>query len=86
MTAGFDVAVYDADPDAPEAFTALCSLPPKMRAVIVLRYLEQYSEQETAAMLQCSVGTVKSASHKGLAKLRDRLGPRTNATTAGGRP
>lgn len=47
-------------------------LPPKMRAVLVLRYWEDQSEQSTAALLGCSAGTVKSQAARGLARmLRD---------------
>ncbi|GLY14978.1 DNA-directed RNA polymerase sigma-70 factor [Kineosporia sp. NBRC 101677] len=49
---------------------ALRSLPPLMRAAVVLRYLEDRSEGETAHLLGCSPGTVKSASSRGVAKLR----------------
>jgi RNA polymerase sigma-70 factor (sigma-E family) len=48
----------------------LGQLPPRQRAVIVLRYWEQRSETETAALLGCSEGTVKSAAARGLQHLR----------------
>ena len=44
-----------------------------MRAVLVLRYWEDLSEAETAAMLGCSVGTVKSQASRGLRKLQEVL-------------
>jgi RNA polymerase sigma-70 factor (sigma-E family) len=49
----------------------LAQLPPRQRAVLVLRYFEQLSEAETAETLGCSVGTVKSATARGLARLRE---------------
>ena len=49
----------------------LGQLPPRQRAVIVLRYWEQRSETETAALLGCSEGTVKSAAARGLQHLRE---------------
>ena len=45
--------------------------PARQRAVLVLRYFEQLSEAETAETLGCSVGTVKSATARGLARLRE---------------
>jgi RNA polymerase sigma factor (sigma-70 family) len=49
---------------------ALAGLPRGQRAVVVLRYFEDLSERETAEMLGCSVGTVKSQAARGIAALR----------------
>ena len=49
----------------------LRQLPPRQRAVIVARYWEQLSEAESAKVLGCSVGTVKSATARGLRRLRE---------------
>ena len=50
------------------------SLPPRQRAVIVLRYYEDLSEQEIADALGCSTGNVKSTAHHALKALRAGLG------------
>ena len=49
----------------------LLALPARQRAVLVLRYFDELSEAETAAAMQCSVGTVKSQASRGLARLRE---------------
>ena len=48
----------------------LLQLPPRQRAVLVLRYWEQLTEAETAAVLGWPEGTVKSAASRGLRRLR----------------
>ncbi|GAA2844982.1 SigE family RNA polymerase sigma factor [Streptosporangium fragile] len=49
---------------------ALAKLTPKQRAVIVLRFWEDLTETQTAEVLGCSVGTVKSQVHRALVRLR----------------
>lgn len=75
-------------PDANDGFAdreqmadALATLPPRMRAVLVLRYAEDLSEADSADLLGCSVSTVKSQTQRGLARLREHLG--TARLTAG---
>ena len=48
-------------------------LPPRQRAVIVLRYYEDLSEQQIADALGCSTGTVKSTASDALKTLRSRV-------------
>jgi RNA polymerase sigma-70 factor (sigma-E family) len=61
-TAGVDVR--------DELWQALGRLPRRQRAVIVLRYFEDLTEQQVATTLDVSVGTVKSQTSKALAQLR----------------
>jgi RNA polymerase sigma-70 factor (sigma-E family) len=49
----------------------LLQLPARQRAVLVLRYWEQLTDAETAAVLGCPEGTVKSALSRGLTRLRE---------------
>jgi len=53
---------------------ALASLPRRQREVVTLRFLDGYSEADTAQVLRVATGTVKKASHRALAALRERLG------------
>jgi RNA polymerase sigma-70 factor (sigma-E family) len=52
---------------------ALRALPTGQRAVVVLRHCEDLTERETAAVLGCSIGTVKSQNARAMAALRARL-------------
>jgi RNA polymerase sigma-70 factor (sigma-E family) len=52
---------------------ALLTLPPGKRAMLVLRYLEDLPEAQVADILGCSVGTVRSQTHKAIAQLRSVL-------------
>jgi RNA polymerase sigma-70 factor (sigma-E family) len=61
---------------------ALVTLPPKQRAVLVLRYLDDLPDGEIAAALDCSVTTVRSHASRGLARLRETAG--SLALTTGG--
>ena len=68
-----EVAVDDATSaydEREQLWRALQRLPRRQRAVIVLRYFDDLSEQETAAALGVAVGTVKSQASKALAALR----------------
>ena len=62
-----DVVVRDA------VVEALRALPPRQRAAVVLRYLDDLSVAEVARALNCSEGTVKSNASRGLEGLRAAL-------------
>jgi RNA polymerase sigma-70 factor (sigma-E family) len=71
-----DVAVEEeAAPSDTESavFHALAQLPPRMRAAVILRHLRDASVAEAANVLDCSEGTVKSQTARGLAQLRVAL-------------
>jgi RNA polymerase sigma-70 factor (sigma-E family) len=52
---------------------ALQALPQRQRAAVVLRYCADLPEAEVADLLGCSVGTVKTHTHRGLRALRENL-------------
>jgi RNA polymerase sigma-70 factor (sigma-E family) len=65
-----------ADADAVlDVRAALAAIPPRQRATLVLRFYCDLSVEQTAELLGCSAGTVKSQTAKGIAALRARLGP-----------
>jgi RNA polymerase sigma factor (sigma-70 family) len=75
-----DLTQFDAlaAPDGPESaeiredlMSALRALPPAQRATVALRYLCDQDERETARLLGCSVGAVKSQTSRGLVRLRE---------------
>jgi RNA polymerase sigma-70 factor (sigma-E family) len=53
---------------------ALSTLPPRGRAMVVLRYWEDLSVEAVAALMRCSEGTVKSQCSRALSRLRSELG------------
>jgi RNA polymerase sigma-70 factor (sigma-E family) len=53
---------------------ALAALPRRQREAVVLRYLGDQSEEQTATILGCSVGSVKTHASRGLARLREVIG------------
>jgi len=68
-----DLAAPAPDGSSVELKRAFDELPPRMRAVAVLRLYTGLSEQETANVLDCSVGTVKSQLHDARLRLATAL-------------
>jgi RNA polymerase sigma-70 factor (sigma-E family) len=65
-----EVAVDDSADDPTTVLALLATLPPGMRAAVVLRYVEGLSIAETADAMGCTEGNVKSQSARGLDRLR----------------
>ena len=63
----------EAMPERLAVLAALAKVPPRQRAVLVLRFFEEQSIEETAEALRCSTGTVKSQTARGLRTLRALL-------------
>jgi len=59
---------------------ALQALPARRRACVLMRYVLDYTERETADALRISIGTVKSQTHKALRQLREPLTPLAHLT------
>ncbi|NUP48691.1 MAG: SigE family RNA polymerase sigma factor [Catenulispora sp.] len=77
-----DAAVPDVYPDLDEhdaVIRVLRELPPRMRAVLVLRYFDDLTEVQIAEVLGITVGTVKSQASRALAKLREVMDPPDHA-------
>jgi RNA polymerase sigma-70 factor (sigma-E family) len=70
-------AMVDDEPadvtDALAVRAAVAGLPPRQRAAVVLRYFADLSVDQTAAVLGCAPGTVKSLTSQAIASLRDRF-------------
>jgi RNA polymerase sigma-70 factor (sigma-E family) len=63
-----------------ELIRLLSALPARQRTAVILRYWEELSEAETARLMGCSVGNVKSAASRGLRKLRELSGEESGRT------
>ncbi len=66
--------IDDGAADRDQVWQAIQRLPDRQRKAVVLRYYEDLPEAETAEILGCSVGTVKSQVSRGLARLQQLLG------------
>jgi len=75
--------IGDSVVDSQVLLAALRALPDRQRAAVVLRHWCDLSEAETAASMGCSVGTVKSNTSKGLARLRAGLAGPSNVPLEG---
>jgi RNA polymerase sigma-70 factor (sigma-E family) len=69
-----DLVVPAGDERGLVLWQAVQALPPRQRAVLVLRFHQDLPEAEVARLLGLPLGTVKSLGHRALARLRERLG------------
>ncbi|MFI7617092.1 RNA polymerase sigma factor [Nonomuraea terrae] len=85
LTLRLGATAAPAAPDDPESaalstdrrtrlLAAVRALPDRERQAVVCRYFLQLSEAETAQVLDRPVGSVKSSTHRGLARLREEVG------------
>jgi RNA polymerase sigma factor (sigma-70 family) len=70
-TAGLQHDVVHADDEAVALRAAVSSLPERERDAIVARFYLGYSVRETAEMLDCPEGTVKTLTHRAIGRLRE---------------
>jgi DNA-directed RNA polymerase specialized sigma24 family protein len=59
--------------DDPELWELVRELPAKQRAAVVLRYVNDFSHREVAAVLDCSEEAARRSLHEGLSKLRKEI-------------
>ena len=78
-----DAGLARADEADSDMWRALATLPTKQRAVLVLRYYEQLTDDEIAAMLGITKVTVRTQAHRALAKLRDVVTTTLDLTPGG---
>ena len=69
-----DIASVDDPPNDPSLMAAVAQLPMEFRAVIVLRYFLDWSQEQIADALEIPVGTVKSRTTRALDRLRHMRG------------
>jgi RNA polymerase sigma-70 factor (sigma-E family) len=84
LTHGREAYLPDLGEDAMVLWAAVRDLPPRQRAVLVLRFHEDLTEAEVARLLRLPLGTVKAPSHRGLARLRVTLGSTATKSPRGG--
>jgi RNA polymerase sigma factor (sigma-70 family) len=63
-----------ADGPDEELWSAVRALPPKQRAAVVLRFVNDFSHREVAVVLDCSEEAARRSLHEGLARLRREMG------------
>lgn len=73
----FDAQGYEVVDNRDLLLRALQELTSRQWTIVVLRYYVQLSEDETAGLVGCSVGTVKSTASRALAQLRTKLASTT---------
>jgi len=73
LRVAWDPAFEDGSVERDRILAALATLPARQRSVVVLRFLDDLSEAETASTLGISPGAVKTHSHRALARLRTTL-------------